>query len=109
MVKKFALFSVGVLCLMLSAFIGFYIGSGSAKAQAPDAVAGYRVYQHCAGCNSSEHFVMLSNGDVYHRYTNTNMTFDPRVDYLGNFWTGAPVPTSDQTWGGVKGQYDGKK
>jgi hypothetical protein len=33
--KRFMFVSIGVLCLMVSALIGFYIGSESAQAQAP--------------------------------------------------------------------------
>ena len=43
MAKRFMYISIGVLCLMVSALIGFHIGSQSAIAQAPEPITGYRI------------------------------------------------------------------
>lgn len=42
MAKRFAHMSFGVLCLMVSALIGFHLGSQSAQVQAPEPITGYR-------------------------------------------------------------------
>lgn len=106
--KRFVFLSIGVLCLMLSALIGFHIGSESAQAQAqpPQAIAGLAQWLGYMD------FVMLDNGDLYWNNRGAqHVPYSAPATYLGNFWTGemGPVPTSPNTWGGVKGKYEGKK
>jgi len=112
--KRFALFSFGVLCLMLAVAVGFHIGSQTAQAQGPGLVVAYSV-----DGVMSQQYVMMDNGDVYARsiiygwdptdtYQVPLYTSERPVHYVGNFWNGAPVPIENSTWGGVKGLYDQK-
>ncbi len=77
-------------------------GPQPAQAQAPEPTTGYRV-QITAGSTTTYHFVMLSNGDVYTRSSNDNWSTNP-PQYMGNFWGTFPVPTSNSSWGGIKGK-----
>jgi len=43
--KRFMYFSSSVLCLSIAVFLGFYIGSHSAQAQAPEPINGYRIWR----------------------------------------------------------------
>lgn len=100
--KKLMYLSISMLCLAITMLIGFHIGSQSVKAQAPEAISGYRIYQDGGHVR---HFVLLSNGDIYRRqHPQGSESLAPLV-YLGNFWEGGPVPTSPQSLGGVKEQY----
>ena len=55
----------------------------------------------------------MENGDVYYRravglFVDGNEFIEysdaprNRRYYVGNFWSGTPVPTTESTWGGVK-------
>lgn len=105
--KRFMYLSIGVLCLMLAATVGYHLGSQTAQAQAPETITGYRVVN---GPSLTDHFVMLSNGDVYRQSHGSvyGTTFNTIPTKVGNFWTGqgGAVPTEQKTWGAVKGQYD---
>jgi len=113
MEKRFMFLSVGILCLSLSALIGFHIGGRTARAQAPGASLSYSNF-------GSAQFVMLDNGDVYWNFNdgplvpaggNFFASFTTPAGYLGNFWTGetGPVPVSPESWGTIKNKYDGNK
>jgi len=110
--KRFMFLSIGVLCLAIAALIGFYIGSESARAQAPGVVVGYGWSGMVATTEDVPVTAMLDNGDVYANVTNSVKTYqvgegsrtfrafkDPAI-YLGNFWTGG--------WGKLK-EPGGKK
>ena len=108
--KRFMYLSIGLLCLSVSALIGFHFGSRTAEAQAPDAVTGYSM-----GVDGDfrVHYVMLSNGDVYANHNHESLShpkglFAQSAEYRGNFWTGQTVQTNQESWGGVKSKYEGK-
>jgi hypothetical protein len=109
--KRLLYLSISILCLSIAGLIGFNIGSQSAQAQAPEPINGYRVIS--VGMQTGvQHFVMLSNGDVY---WNQGGEANPPVfhfaaQFVGNFWTGnsEPVPVSPETWGKIKSQYKPK-
>lgn len=113
--KRFMQFSIGTLCLAISAMVGFHLASGSAQAQSPGMVIGF-----ASGVESGTHYVMLSNGDVYRQRTFNHgaagsspcdqayslNTYCAPPDYIGNFWSGGqPIPTSPSTLGSVKSNY----
>lgn len=50
------------------------------------------------------HYVLLSNGDVYLRTSDSQGGFLTAPFFMGNYWNG-PVSTNRATWGGVKEQY----
>ena len=52
-------------------------------------------------------YVKLENGDVYWRSASApSWVFPPSPpDYIGNFWGTPPVPTNQESWGGVKSKY----
>jgi len=98
--KRFMYLSIGLLCLSLSALIGFHVGSRTAEAQ-PEMVSGTHQFR------DNVWTVMLSNGDVYiNNYHPILDKFEEPARYLGNFWNGDPVQTDQGTWGGVKGKYN---
>jgi len=94
--------SIGLLCLSLSALIGFHVGHRTAQAQAPEPIAGVMgSYQ----TSQMRYAVMLSNGDVYENTWHGAIgTFQEPPTYRGNFWYSEPVPTEQSTWGGIKSQ-----
>ena len=95
--KRFMYLSIGVLCLMLAVVAGYHLGSQTAQAQAANDVTG----SHWNG----EHTwtVMLANGDLYKNSRHPFLCiFEEPATYLGNFWNGAPVPTSSESWGSIK-------
>jgi hypothetical protein len=99
--KRFALFSFGVLCLMLAVAVGYLLGSQTAQAQ-----GGFEILTF----SDNRHYVMLNNGDVYYREVydpGTGYYSTHPAKYMGNYWSDQPVPTSPSTWGGVKSQLGG--
>ena len=105
--KRFMFLSITVMCMAVTLLIGMHIGSKNVEAQA-STVTGFSV--------SGEYvWVMLSNGEVYSRpveyYGDENWEWKssllPQPDLTGSFFNG-PVPVSEQTWGGIKGQYEGE-
>jgi hypothetical protein len=138
--KRFMYFSIAVLCLMVSALIGFHIGSESAQAQAPRAAitpsspstgiivgvdwAGYvldqlgQVWYMHNGCwerrTEADPPVPVSEIKLWSYYTVVTNDDTVWAHHGGPWeqcgpWPGGPVPTSPDTWGGVKGKYEGKK
>lgn len=106
--KKLMYLSIAILCLSISALIGFHIGSQAVQAQAPEPISGYRVVLDSG--NGDRYFVMLSNGDVYYRhgpYSDHSWDADP-PEYFGNFWQGRGVPTNQTNWDQIKGEYKAK-
>ena len=98
--KRFAFISFGCLCLMLSAMVGYHLGSTSAVAQ-PAAGDQYRALQAVNNL-VIHHYVLRANGDFYVRRTDINdLRLVGELIYLGNFWDG-PLPTSQSTWGDIK-------
>ena len=101
--KRFMYLSIGVLCLMLAVVAGYHLGSQSAQAQVPEPITAYRVV---SGSSLTDHFVMLSNGDVYRQVHDPiyGATFNSPPTKVGNFWTGqgGAVPTSNESWGTIK-------
>lgn len=83
-------------------------GPQTAQAQAPGVVVG--------NFANDFHYVLLDNGDVYSRMIQQVGGFPKYVEaesraelnYVGNFWTSPPVPTSNETWGSLKEKFDGK-
>jgi hypothetical protein len=106
--KKLMYLSISILCLSISALIGFHVGSQSVQAQAPELITGYGVIRH-VGDNLVDHFVMLSNGDVWKQDSVDDDFGTPTRSpvYMGNFW-GGTVPTGATSWGQIKGEYKGK-
>jgi hypothetical protein len=89
--KKLFYFSLSILCLSVSALIGFHIGSTSVRATTPSTeIAGYVIW-------NEEAHVMLENGDMYR---NNVIPRGPAVP-VGNYWGGEqfrpdqPTPESD--------------
>ena len=76
MVKKFALVSFGVLCLMVSALIGFHIGNQSAEATVITDPVGAVVAM-------SEQLVMTVDGKLWIFNDNRNAWEE---------WVGSPIP-----------------
>jgi len=92
--KRFMYLSIGLMCMAITLLIGFHLGSHSVQAQAPEAINGYRVYQAGTLIN---HFIMLSNGDVYrqtHEQGATTPFSGAPAFFVGNFW-GGTVPVSE--------------
>jgi hypothetical protein len=140
MAKKFALVSFGVLCLMLSALIGFHVGGQSAQAQSPRSAitasspstgiivgvdwGGYvldylgQVWYMRYGCwerrPQADPPVPVSEIKLWSYYTfvtNDDSVWEAHGDIWEECppWPGGPVQTRPETWGGVKGKYDGNK
>jgi len=132
--KRFMYLSIGVLCLSLSALIGFHVGSRTAQAQSVgggfvDVVKGAGAYYNAlrsdgayfwydslndtyyeyannapgdgyVGMNwvgESEVYAIKSNGEIY-KFTQNDW------EYMTTLPTGSAVPTSQNTWGGIKSQ-----
>jgi hypothetical protein len=96
------------LYIIIGVLIGVIImqwqqGPQPAQAQAPEVINGYRVVTYNT---TGHHFVMLSNGDVYKqdRPLHEDSFGGAAPKYMGNFWSGAPVPTSNSSWGEIKGR-----
>jgi hypothetical protein len=88
--------SISLLCLSISALIGFYIGSTSVQANAPgSSVVGLAFW-------SDHAYVLLENGDVYR---NNAVPRAPAI-YIGNYWgneklaPGRPSGSTDDQGGG---------
>ncbi len=130
MAKKFAFVSIGILCLALSALIGFHIGNQAAQAQTPAL--------HSLGHNG---WVLDSAGQVWNLtaancwermpawdipvpladvkwWDNHALITQSEIAWrhdqsTGSWincgpWPGSPVPTSENTWGNTKEKYRGK-
>jgi len=70
--------SLAILCLSISALIGFHIGGTSARATpSGQAIASHVIW-------NDEAHVILENGDMYR---NSVIPRGPAV-YVGNFWGG---------------------
>ena len=102
--KRFLMFSIGCLCLAVSALIGFHIGSSRVEAQAPTGTLGFT-----ATINDMLNVcILLDNGDVYWRTIGINHDNGHRYfeggapSLIGNFWDG-PVSTDQSTLGAIKG------
>ena len=113
MVKKFALLSFGVLCLSIAALIFSNMATRDVQAQSGQTIIAYTV-------DVGRHYVIAANGDVYtsqpgepysvNCYELGTPTFNCPAEYIGNFWMGTPpVPTSPETWGKIKSQYQKDK
>jgi hypothetical protein len=113
MAKRFMFVSIGVLCLMVSALIGFHLGGQSAQAQAYEPIAAYRTVATGPSQNDVQHFVIWANGDVFRNRTYHGagpVIFNDPANYVGNFYTGnSGVPVAPETWGNIKGKYDGDR
>jgi len=97
--KQFFCVCAGILCLALA----YHLGAVSATAQAGSTVSGFAVQY--ATIQSSAYFaVMTPNGDIYGRGLSVEGA-DGILEYFGNFWSGAPTPATQETWGGVKARY----
>jgi hypothetical protein len=96
--------SIGILCLTLATLFGFHVGSQTVQAQTGSIVG------TLSWITTNEFIVILDNGDLYSAIYNKGGTpelMDHR--YIGNYWDGFPnVPTTNNTWGGIKGQYEGE-
>lgn len=113
--KRVMYVSIAMLCISISALIGFHMGAGDAEAQGGTVVG----FASDASDGLATHYVILSNGDVYRQrafnqgalgssacdqaYSYPQYCGAP--DYIGNFWGGQPVPTSPSTMGGVKSKF----
>ena len=76
--KKLFYLSLSILCLSVSALIGFHIGSTSVRAKTPaEAIASHVIW-------SDEAHVILENGDMYR---NSVIPRGPAI-FVGNFWGG---------------------
>ncbi|UCG51135.1 MAG: hypothetical protein JSW58_13175 [Candidatus Latescibacterota bacterium] len=74
--KKVLYLSISIMCLSVSALIGFHIGSTSVRAKTPGSrVVGFAFW-------SDQAYVILENGDVYR---NSAVPRTPAV-YIGNYW-----------------------
>jgi hypothetical protein len=102
--KRFMFLSIGVLCLAVSALIGFHIGSQTAEAQTSETT-----YMAVAEGTSFHVIAIQPNGDVYRRAVVGSgwQTSDP-PQFYGNYWWSSTVATQPGTWGGVKGKYNDK-
>ena len=109
-VKRFMYFSVAVLCLSISALIGFHLGSHTANAQVGTLTP-------FVSPDKNSFYVMDMNGDVWMQTAFVNGVQRCNGNFqvsefcaasplfVGNFWGGQPVPTSKSTIGGVKSKY----
>ena len=81
--KKLFYLSLSLLCLSLSALIGFHIGSTASHADTPgNQIAGFVIW-------SDEAHVILENGDMYRN----SVIPRSRPILVGNYWSdGAPSP-----------------
>ena len=91
--KRFFYVSAGILCLALA----YHFGAKSAVAQSGSSLAGFAV----APTSPPSLMVMTSTGDVY--AGPWGLTSPPIL--MGNFWSGAPTPAAQQSWGQVKARY----
>ena len=91
---KLLYFILGVLV----AVVVVQARQGPAPAQAQ--VAGEVV--HWEFRSDTQVWVMLNNGDMYWSTFDGAGRFDRPVEYSGNIFAGAPVPTQDGTWGSIK-------
>ena len=92
--KRFTLLSIGILCLALSALVGFHVGNRTVQAQTTETV--FLTSQYANG-NGYTVIAILPNGDVYERECRNYDPFDPTKPalFFGNFWDdNPPVPTS---------------
>jgi hypothetical protein len=86
------------LYIIIGVLIGIVVmqwnqGPQTAQAQTPGEILGYQV---AVEYNDGNHFVLLPNGDVYMQRNDLGDGFDRPAKYMGNFWTGEPVPASGQ-------------
>ena len=107
--KRFMQLSIGVLCLMLAVVAGYHLGSQTAQAQVQAPIIGFATEDSFGG-----HTLITESGDVYSRrydsihigvywlpvYNSDSPEFS--LHYVGNIWSGAPVPTSNESWGTIK-------
>lgn len=94
------------LYIIIGVLIGVIImqwqqGPQPAQAQTMD-VEYHAIAGDAYGNRPAYIYALYPNGDVYRRGGyNTWEAQDP-PEYLGNFWGGPPVPTSNETWGSIK-------
>jgi len=99
MARKFFYVCAGILMLALS----FHLGATSATAQFGTPVTGVISTSGGGGL-----VVMTSNGDCYVRDFAGGYPwsgFGPNMASVGNFWSGAPTPTQQGSWGQLKSRY----
>lgn len=110
MARRFMFVSIGVFFLALSALIGFHIGSRTAVAQVNPLLS-------FTAADDNTHYVIDAIGDVWVQEPaeipgascagNSWLAYCEPARYIGNFFTGPPLATSPETWGGIKNKYDG--
>ena len=97
--RTFFFVCAGLLCLA----IAYHLGARSAGAQAGSTVTGMCWTDPGAGI-----VVMTANGECYFRHNEGSSPYGPFVGQLyplGNYWSGAPTPAAQPTWGQVKAKY----
>ena len=92
--KAFFYVCAGV-CLLAFAY---HLGATSAIAQQGGSFSGFTDDSY------GGYSVITSSGDVFTRGWN-GVSFDTGVRYVGNFWSGGPVPTTQPSWGQLKARY----
>ena len=94
------------LYIIIGTLIGVIImqwrqGPQPVQAQAPSTVTSLLEWPA-----TNTHIVVLDNGDVFRNH----LTYSPEdfwryetpPEYLGNFFSGPPVPTTNESWGSIK-------
>ncbi len=94
--KRFFFVSLGILALM----IAYHWGAARTEAQPGGEIVQVVTYPY-GGTN--EVFLILSNGDVWHRrnFAPSEQTHYP-WNFGGNVFSGGPTPTKSTSWGEVK-------
>ena len=96
--KRFFYASAAVLMLA----IAYHFGAGSAKAQVGGSITGLTF----SSVNRIGLYVATPSGDIFFRaLDNTGVGFLEPAVLVGNFWSGAPTPAQQQSWGQLKTRY----
>ena len=88
--KNLLFLSISMLCLAITALIGFHIGSRNAVAQSKQVIAYQVVRTDFDQKGAVRHYIITASGDVYSRQGATEASMGWQMaepQYLGNFFT----------------------
>lgn len=100
MPKQFFYVCAGMLCLA----VAYHLGAQNATAQSGGVVAGFTAQPGAPGESAGAFYVITANGDIFGRYMAPGGGANA-LAYYGNFWSGAPTPAVQQSFGQLKVRY----
>ena len=104
--KRFAYLSFGIMCTAITALTAAQFETPAAVAQGYSPVVSYEID---VTPNSTHHYAILENGDIYTRHAAPGATFNYPSEYVGNIFGDGTVPTEQKTLGNIKNEFKGKK